>query len=198
MRRTYLTISSVLISFAISGVAQANPNHHNGYHAKRVPHKVIKHKWKEPRYRIGYIRKDLPSASIAIRVGNISFRYNSGIFYRPSKHGYKVVKAPIGARVKILPSGYRRLLIGSRVYFVLNDTYYEHDHRANEYIVVEEPQLKKEIVQESYLQTGTVLSQLPSGSESEYRDGKQYFTDGVHHFEVVVVNGKVAYKVINL
>ena len=175
-----------------------NHNKHSKGPVKRVSYKTIKPKWKAPHYHYGYKRKTLPKASISIRLGNINFRYNSGIFYRPHKHGFVVVKAPIGARIKVLPAGYRRIIIGPTVYFVLHDTYYIHDDKHNEYEVVDEPEKYAEIVQDSYLKLGTIIKQLPAGSEVEYVNGEQYFSDGVHYFVMVIHQdkGNIAYKVV--
>ncbi|MDP4611773.1 MAG: hypothetical protein NWT02_11335 [Opitutales bacterium] len=78
-----------------------------------------------------------PKGSVEIKVGNFSFRYNSGVFYKHTKHGYVVTQAPRGACIHILPPGHSRVVVGGYVYYCHNDVYYRQ--APNGYIVVEAP-----------------------------------------------------------
>lgn len=78
-----------------------------------------------------------PSGSVEIKVGDFSFRYNSGVFYKHTKHGYVVTKAPRGAIIQTLPPGHTRVVVSGYVYYYNNDVYYRQ--APNGYIVVEAP-----------------------------------------------------------
>jgi hypothetical protein len=78
-----------------------------------------------------------PQGSIEIKVGNFNFRYNNGVFYKHTKHGYVVSRAPRGAVVKLLPPNHTRVVVGGYVYYRCNDVYYRQAPQG--YIVVEEP-----------------------------------------------------------
>ncbi|MDQ8195833.1 DUF6515 family protein [Coraliomargarita sp. SDUM461004] len=78
-----------------------------------------------------------PSGSISIQVGNFSFRYNNGVYYKHTKHGYVVTKAPRGAVIHSLPPGHTRVVNKGYVYYCYNNVYYRQ--APNGYIVVEPP-----------------------------------------------------------
>ncbi len=84
-----------------------------------------------------FIGIQAPKGSVEIKVGNFSFRYNSGVFYKHTKHGYVVTKAPRGALIHTLPKAHSRVLVGGYVYYCHNNVYYRK--APNGYIVVEEP-----------------------------------------------------------
>lgn len=83
--------------------------------------------------------REIPRSHVTINVGRDSYRYNRGIFYRPTYRGYVVVRAPIGARVHVLPPGYISFYIGVNRYFYVNSAYYLWDPPTREYIVVNAP-----------------------------------------------------------
>ncbi len=83
--------------------------------------------------------RTLPRGHTAVVVKGVSYYYQAGVFYRNAGHDYVVVRAPIGARVRILPVGVVRLTIGSRPYFFVNDIYFVLDDQSRDYVVVEPP-----------------------------------------------------------
>lgn len=78
-----------------------------------------------------------PKGSVEIKVGNFNFRYNSGTFYKHTKHGYVVTPAPRGAVVRALPPNHSRVVIGGYVYYRYNNVYYRQAPQG--YVVVEAP-----------------------------------------------------------
>ena len=71
-----------------------------------------------------------------ITVRNKQYYYNAGVYYNHGTQGYTVIAAPIGARIKILPAGYTRIVISGRPYFHYYGAYYLYDNDVDEYYVV--------------------------------------------------------------
>jgi len=79
----------------------------------------------------------LPHGYAEVRVGHDNFYYHRGMYYRNGPHGYYVVHAPLGARIRELPPYCSRIFIGGLWYWRYDDVYY----RAYDdgYVVVESP-----------------------------------------------------------
>lgn len=84
-----------------------------------------------------YIGIQPPSGSVSIQVGNFSFRYDNGVYYKHTKHGYVVAQAPRGAIIRSLPPGHARVVNNGYVYYCYNNVYYRQAPEG--YIVVEAP-----------------------------------------------------------
>ncbi len=84
-----------------------------------------------------YIGIQPPAGSISIQVGNLSFRYTNGVYYKHTKHGYVVTPAPRGAIIHSLPPGHSRIVHNGYVYYRYSNVYYRQ--APNGYIVVEPP-----------------------------------------------------------
>lgn len=144
------------------------------------PHSPSKHSHAPARGpSIGaYVGIQAPKGSVEIRVGNFSFRYNNGTFYKHTKHGYVVTKAPRGAIIHTLPPGCSRVVVGGYVYYSSNNVYYRQ--APNGYIVVEEPVLVSSgstVVNTPVVVSEPVLSELSvwqGEQELLVRDG-QFF-----------------------
>src|SRR3954453_23918064 len=65
----------------------------------------------------------LPGGHETIRVGRSYYHYHDGVFYRPiGPDRFRIVGAPIGARIRTLPFGYVTCNLGPRRYFYSNYT----------------------------------------------------------------------------
>lgn len=117
--------------------------------------------------RPGQHIRDLPSGHITVLVGKSSYRYNRGIFYRPARRGYVVVRAPIGARVRSLPAGFISFSIGVRRYFYVNSAYYLWDPPTREYIVVNAPDGAEEAVRREAAEVVQELFVYPAQGQSD-------------------------------
>lgn len=84
--------------------------------------------------------KILPAGHLRLSVGGSPFFYHGGVFYRSQGSAYIVVTAPIGARVRSLPTGFVSFSIGTRRYYHLNATYYFYEPETQEYVVVAKPE----------------------------------------------------------
>ncbi|SHK69977.1 DUF6515 family protein [Rhodothermus profundi] len=84
------------------------------------------------------IVKVLPRGHVIVHVGKLRYHYHAGVFYRPVRGGFVVVRAPVGAIVPILPPRYRVVHVHGRVYYEHRGVIYRpirrHGHTA--YMVV--------------------------------------------------------------
>jgi hypothetical protein len=96
-----------------------------------------------------------PPGSIEIKLGPMSFRYDSGVFYKHTKHGYVVTPAPRGAVVPELPKGYYQVVVDGYVYYRYNEVYYRRV--PDGYMVVEAPVIV-ETTAPATVNTSTVVS----------------------------------------
>ncbi|AEN74362.1 DUF6515 family protein [Rhodothermus marinus] len=83
--------------------------------------------------------KVLPRGHVVVHAGKVRYHYHAGVFYRPVRGGFVVVRAPVGAIVPVLPVGYRVVHVHGRVYYCHNGVYYRPIwHRGRRaYLVVD-------------------------------------------------------------
>lgn len=102
-----------------------------------------------------------------IRWGGVGFRLHAGVWYRPMGKKWVVARAPIGVRIRVLPKGYRKVVVGPRTYFYYYGVYYQLQDK--EYVVVDAPM-------------GAEVDSLPDGYHTEVIDGKEYYVlDDVYY-----------------
>ncbi|MEJ2637233.1 MAG: DUF6515 family protein [Calditrichia bacterium] len=82
----------------------------------------------------------LPQNHTRIVVNKRPYYFHHGVFYRKGSHGYAIVRAPLGARIRALPFGYISLRIGELPFFYYYGTYYRYLPREKVYVVVENPE----------------------------------------------------------
>lgn len=119
--------------------------------------------------------RDIPRSHVTINVGKSSYRYHRGIFYRPYHRGYLVVRAPIGARVRVLPPGYISFSIGINRYFYVNSAYYLWDPPTREYIVVHAPDGAEAAVSEEGADAVKELFVYPAHGQSVEQTGQDRY-----------------------
>jgi len=103
------------------------------------------------------VKKDkLPKGNVEINVGEEKYYAHNGIFYKKQHKGYRVVKAPRGAKIKRIPDGFRMVRRRGMAYYVYYHTWYKYDDVADVYIVVD----------------------FPDGDSYDYYDDKLYMVDG--------------------
>ncbi len=115
-----LSLAAVLSAFA---AAAEDPG--------RQPRKGARHHAK--------VVQRLPDHHVRVSVGDGSFYFHAGVFYRRAPSGYSIVGGPIGARVKVLPRGHRTLVIGGLDYYFYFGTYYRYLPDERIYVVVSPP-----------------------------------------------------------
>ncbi len=104
----------------------------------------------------------LPARTVVINHRSVPYYYNSGIYYRKSGTRYIIAPAPVGIHVRVLPTGFHRVVSGSTVFFHFGGTFYRHNSNSNDYEVVAPPQ-------------GGVIYDLPDGAQQMTVDEKLYY-----------------------
>jgi hypothetical protein len=85
----------------------------------------------------GYRFSVLPPHPHLIVHGGQQFYFSGGVWYRPARNAYVVVRPPIGIVVPFLPPFYTRVWVGPYPYYYANDVYYVRSPQG--YTVVEQP-----------------------------------------------------------
>lgn len=129
------SVNAGSVGFGISHVG------HPGSLVRHRHHRFKPHKHHHVRVipRIGFRLHALPFGHVRIVIGGLPFYVHGGAFYRPARTGFVVVKAPYGAIVTSLPTGYAVLHRGSQTYYVCEETYFMQAPGRRGYIVVKKP-----------------------------------------------------------
>lgn len=85
----------------------------------------------------GYQFSVLPPHPHLIVHGGQQFYFSGGVWYRPARNAYIVVRPPFGIIVPFLPPFYTRVWVGPYPYYYANDVYYVRSPQG--YTVVEQP-----------------------------------------------------------
>lgn len=96
------------------------------------PAPVYKHYYK-PGYRVN----PLPHGHTRLFINKTPYYFFDGYFYQPSRGGYVVVDAPIGAIVAALPLLHHILHWRGEPYYIVGNTFYRRHPRG--YVVVPDP-----------------------------------------------------------
>lgn len=67
------------------------------------------------------------------------YYFRHGVFYEKGTKGYVVVTAPVGARIAVLPSGYRIIHRRRVTFYLYGGVYYQFIPREKIYVVVRKP-----------------------------------------------------------
>ena len=82
--------------------------------------------------------RELPRDHHVVEVRGSRYYYHNGTFYhRHDRHGYVVVRPPLGARVGILPLGFAAVVLAGLTYYTFAGVYYQQTPSG--YVVVEPP-----------------------------------------------------------
>lgn len=118
-----------------------------------------------------------------IRHGQVDYRYDKGVFYRPQGNTFVAIRPPLGIRVTILPPQYIQISLGNRRLFYSEGVYYDPID-SNNYEVIQPP-------------IGARITQIPPYSEITYLDGNEYYiSEGIYYKVVQEVDGSLAYEVV--
>lgn len=141
-----------------SHIKQNHKRHFRVNKARRTAHFRYRHL-----PRRGRTVRTLGVGHIGIRFGGIRFRFHNGVWYKPKGRKFVVVRAPFGARLRVLPVGYRRIVIGPRPYFY---------HYGTFYIKVDGPEEEYEVVAAPI---GAEVDALPDGYKIVKEKGIEYY-----------------------
>jgi len=123
----------------------------------------------------------IPPFALRFYLGGSSYYDSDGIYFRQEKNKYKVVPAPIGHSVKVLPKGSFRFSLNGTQYYYYFGTYYLP--RDGQYEVVLPP-------------VGAEVDSIPDGYEKVIVDGQTYFTLNGVQYKAVMHDNKIWYRVI--
>jgi len=126
----------------------------------------------------------VPAGAIVIS----SYHFHNGIFYSKRNNGFVVVRPIRGVRIRVLPVGYRTIILGPKTYYYYYGTFYTKVVNVEEYEVVDAP-------------AGAIVDALPDGYEVKTVNGNEYYIlDGVYYGEVDAadIDGGVGYKVVKM
>lgn len=104
----------------------------------------------------------------SVVVGSKRYFFEGGTFFVRSRGGFKVVSAPIGARIRVLPVGFTILRIGGLDYYYYNGVYYNFLPDQNVYVVVEKPAVVNKVtnlkLDQVKLYNGSVINGIFQGA----------------------------------
>ena len=121
----------------------------------------------------------LPRNAVHMEVHKHPYYYHHGVFYRHGPHGYGIARAPLGARIRVLPFGYINLNIGGVPYFYYYGTYYRYLPDEQVYVVVQNPEAgaqEENGIDTVYLVDGSTLEGIYMGGTE---DTVQFETNGM-------------------
>lgn len=127
----------------------------------------------------GFFVASLATTAIIVSVNNQKYHYDQGVYYRESNNGYTVVEAPVGATIKVLPSGYETVHETTNNYYY-GGTFYEKS--SGGYNVVAPT-------------AGSVIEHLPEGAEEVSLGEQKFVKYGDTYYQPVQYNGKNMYEV---
>ena len=113
------------------------------------------------------------------------YYYDEGVYYLKGDGGYTVVSAPIGAKIKTLPSGFETVSIdeSSTKNYYYGGVFYEK--RSDGYVVVAPL-------------AGTLVENVSDGGEEVKMGDITYIKMGETYFQPVKENGKDMYEVADV
>lgn len=123
-----------------------------------------------PRWRT--VVATVPAGAVVIKTHKVPYYFHSGIYYTPVNTGYVIVRPARGVRVRVLPTGYRKVVVGPRPYYYYYGTFYSKVDNSNAYETVDAPE-------------GAVVDALPEGYEVKtIGDTEYYVLDDVYYAEI--------------
>lgn len=126
--------------------------------------------------RRGALVTSIHSKALVVNFGGVRYRYHSGVWYKPRGNKWVVFRSPIGIRINVLPTGYRRCMVANRTYYYYYGTYYMKSN--DEYEVVSAP-------------VGAEVGSLPDGYNTITVNGQEYYElDDIYYMPSVDDNNE--------
>jgi hypothetical protein len=172
---TIITCMSIVQSTEAQARRRARVARHNVRVVHTARHQVVVRK-AQIRYahlpRWGTSVAVLPAAAVPVRSHNQVYHFHKGVYYAPRNNNFVVVRPVIGMRIRVLPVGYRTVVVSNRNYYYYYGSFYSKADKADEYEVTNAP-------------IGAVVDALPDGYEvRKVGDMEYYVLDGVYYAEV--------------
>lgn len=130
---------AVILSMPMTNYAQDHGHEKDNPHDRKVQRNADHH----DRHAIDHGRK----GKVVVRhddyreviVNNRHVFYHGGAFYEKGPRGYVSVAAPIGARIAVLPGGYKVIRRHSARFYLFGGIYYKFIPNEHVYVVVSAP-----------------------------------------------------------
>ena len=123
----------------------------------------------------------IPPYSVRFYIDGYNYYDSDGIYYKQENNKYRVVPAPIGHKVKVLPKGSLEFSLDGIKYYYYFGTYYTP--QDGKYEVVQPP-------------IGAEVDSIPDGYEKVIIDGQTYFTLNGVQYKAVVHDNVIWYRVV--
>jgi len=133
-------------------------------------------------YDLGARTTQLPEKRETIKVGETSYVYGDGTFFRRAGRSYTIVAPPVGAILKTRPKSSRTVRAKKEVYYYRGGFFFAQ-RKTGGYQVVRAPM-------------GAVVPYLPQSFDIVTVKGGKYYRFANVLYSPVMVNGEVAYKVV--
>ncbi len=124
---------------------------------------------------------------VIIKTKTNPYYFDRGAHHTPRNNAYVVVRPVAGVRIRVLPVGYRRVVLDQRNYYYYSGIFYKVD-KSDEYETVDDP-------------VGAVVDALSDGYEVKTIDGTEYYVlDDVYYAEVETdeVEDGIGYEVVKI
>ena len=180
--KSHIYIVLAMLSLLISETADAQRRVrgrravvHREVVVRRTPHAVVVRR-AHVRYaglpRWGTVVNVRPAGAVIVGRARRPYYFSNGIYYSQRGTGYAIVRPHPGIRIRVLPVGYRTIVVGPRNYYYYYGTFYAQDSASKEYDVVAPPE-------------GAVVDALPEGYEVKNFNGSEYYElEGTFYSEV--------------
>lgn len=178
----------VLLVFIIAFFGFNNTNAQRIRHKKETEVAVVKKSQKKykhlPHYR--KVVSKAPKSHKVIVVSNKKYLYDGAVFYKSHNNGYIVCTAPIGARIKVLPVNYSRIVFRGKTFYYHFGIFYQEEKSSDEYVVVSAP-------------LGSRVDAIPEGYEIKRINGTDYYFVGEVYYKLVADEyGQPLFEVVKL
>jgi len=135
--------------------------------------------------RIGLTINVLPRGRRTIRVRGHDYWYDDGAFYGRYGRGYRVIAAPIGAVVLVLPAFHDVVWFRGERLFYYDGVFFRANRHGPGYVVIPTPY-------------GVEVPYLPDGYREVWRGGRRYYHSYGVHYRPVHRSGITFYLSVRL
>ena len=146
--RILLIAVLTLLTFCTSETAEAQHRKRGRVAKTRVvvvrrPHHAIVVRKAHVRYaglpRWGTVVTAVPDGAVVIQSRRHPYYFHRGVFYSRRNAGFVIARPLPGVRIRVLPVGYRSVVVGPRSYYYYYGTFYVKSGSVEEYVVTEAP-----------------------------------------------------------
>ncbi|WP_210396159.1 DUF6515 family protein [Motiliproteus sediminis] len=142
-------------------------------------------RWDDHRWyrRYGYHRpgyhyprwSHLPESAVRIVIQGDHYYLSQGLYFRPDRGGYMVVRPPVGQVIEQLPAGYHTIDVDGGTYYEFGGVWYAWNQAARNYRIIDDPRFVRPAPER-------VISELPAAAEPVTIEGVDYMRYQGRHY----------------